>query len=229
MNNIYSGIKSKMYSIFFSETNPVSTIHGYYNILTNLPENSTILDVGCGDGIYFTSDKVIKLIKDKQFKILCIDIDEGAIHICNKRIINAELSNLVNCSTTSFNDISQKYDYVLFMESFPVIPIDMFSVFIKHATNIATNEILLYHNLTQTNNTLLSIIKPKIKYLTMIDFGRLTTVQDMTSFLNEHITHSFEINLNISCKYSDISYLNIPYLKDEIIEQYLIRIYVHNL
>ena len=227
MNNLYSKIKSKMYSIFFSEKNPVSTIHGFFNILTNLPENSTILDVGCGDGIYFTSDKVINLIKKKQFNIICIDIDVGALNICNKRIIKAELSNLVKCSTTNLNEISQKYDYVLFMESFPVIPVVMFSDFIKHAISITNNEILMYHNLTQTKNNFLSIIKPKIKYLTMVDFGRLTTITEMTTFLNENISNLFDINLNISCKYSDISYLNIPYLKNEVIEQYLIHIYVN--
>tara|TARA_B110000967_G_C18895047_1_gene569997 strand:+ start:1958 stop:2614 length:657 start_codon:yes stop_codon:yes gene_type:complete len=215
-----------MYSIFFSEKNPVSTIHGYYNILSNLPENSNILDVGCGDGIYFTSDKVINLIKDKQFNITCIDIDNGALNICNDRLIKAALSNLVKCSNTDFNDISQKYDYVLFMESFPVIPMVMFSDFIKHAISITNNEILMYHNLTHSENKFLSIIKPKIKYLTMIDFGRLTTIKEMDDFLNENISNLFDINLNISCKYSDISYLNIPFFKDEVIEQYLIQIYI---
>lgn len=50
-----------------------------------------VLDVGVGDGIYFTNPKVVSLIKEKNFKIYGIDIDEGVLLIVAHMICVGQL------------------------------------------------------------------------------------------------------------------------------------------
>ena len=89
------GIRSLVYGFFFRNTNPISTQHGYYTILETLPDGATILDVGCGDGIYFTNETAIEVVKRKNLIIMCIDPDAGAVKICGERIKAAGLEKQV--------------------------------------------------------------------------------------------------------------------------------------
>ena len=85
--------------------------------------------------------------------------------------------------------IIDKYDYVLFMESFPVIELDLFEQLLKHASTI-THNIFMYHNLVEEKNITMSFLKPKLKYVSLVDFGRLTS---LTEFKNLLITWGYEI------------------------------------
>jgi 2-polyprenyl-3-methyl-5-hydroxy-6-metoxy-1,4-benzoquinol methylase len=75
---------------------------------------------------------VIDTIKQKKFKIFAIDIDAGAIVICQKRIVEAGLQEYVHATQMSVTDVKEKYDFVLWMESFPVINPPLFEVLFKH-------------------------------------------------------------------------------------------------
>lgn len=84
------------------------------------------------------------------------------------------------------------YDAVLFMESFPVMNVALFSKILVHAhTKLRkpTGLTYLYHNLKdETRSTELTIsigkfIKPRIKYFLGVDFGRLTTRAEMEAIM----------------------------------------------
>ena len=184
-----SFLRHKVYSSIFNLDNSLSTSHGFHDILEKIPSESSILDVGCGDGIYYINPKVIDLIKTKKIKIKSIDIDSGAIKYCKERITKNKLEEYITVEAIDLRLIIDKYDYVLFMESFPVIELDLFEQLLKHASTI-THNIFMYHNLVEEKNITMSFLKPKLKYASLVDFGRLTS---LTEFKNLLITWGYEI------------------------------------
>ena len=52
------------------------TYYFYRDLLLKVDQDSKILDVGCGDGIYFTNPNVARIIKQKNLNIHCIDLDK---------------------------------------------------------------------------------------------------------------------------------------------------------
>lgn len=211
-----------LYSYFFRESNPVSTIHGYDEILKSLPDDSTILDVGCGSGIYFTSPKVIQTIKKKNLKIKAIDIDLHATMFCYKRVMEGTLADYVRVEAKSIMNEKEMFDYVLWMESYPVIEKEFFQSLFAKSKTLAKKKTLMYHNLIDEKSQpiiyrYMKICKPLIKYFTLIDFGRAVRLEEME---NEYD----KTELILSCKYGDLlPPLNfIPVLRNLRCNQYAV-------
>lgn len=223
-----SVIRSAVYKNFFGDHNPVSTINGFHEVLKTVKDASSILDVGCGDGLYYSDtrvDGVIATIKKKKLKIHSIDIDEGAVPICKKRIAENGLSNQVTAQAIDFMLITEKYDVVLFMESFPVIPRQLMKTFIAHSKNLTTH-VKLYHNLVTEKSLFVDWFKPKIKYLTLVDFGLLTTVAEMEKECQEWHVKDYQVNKCLECTYADMHWiLNLPGIHDTPITQYLVEVH----
>lgn len=227
-----SYFKNYFYDLMFHQNNPISTQWGYYEILKQLPDNISILDIGVGEGIYFTNPLVVNLIKEKNIKIHGIDIDAMSIIICNQRVIKNNLQSHVKVELKDLFHIHTKYDYVLFMESFPVIPNHLFTKFISHSKKICNNDILLYHNLINNDEytELFAFFKSTILYyITLNDFGKLTTVNMMNDILTKKcdiFSDKISMNVLLKCKYKDMfSLFNlIPYFRDCEIKQYIITI-----
>jgi 2-polyprenyl-3-methyl-5-hydroxy-6-metoxy-1,4-benzoquinol methylase len=127
-----AAIRSFSYGLLFSYSNPVSTQWGYLSIIKTLEEKATVLDIGCGDGIYFTNPEVQEVLRAKQFQIHCIDVDAHAIEICRKRVEDAGLSHLISVECISVELVTTKFDYTIWMESFPVIELDLFTRLFKY-------------------------------------------------------------------------------------------------
>lgn len=207
---IIDAVRSKVYGSFFGAQNPVSTQWAYDAILHKIPDNATILDIGCGDGIYFTNPSVIQTIRRKNLKIYAIDIDVGAVKICDERISKGGLSDLVSCKAISVTDVKDKYDYVLWMESYPVIDTELFSVLFKHSLTLAKEKTMLYHNLVQDDEAtwFWRASKPLLNYLTLVDFGRLTTMTEMRQSLQDMSGKKpFTIKPLLECTLSDMHVL----------------------
>ena len=155
-----------------------------------------------------------------------------SIIICNQRVIKNNLQSHVKVELKDLFHIHTKYDYVLFMESFPVIPNHLFTKFISHSKKICNNDILLYHNLINNDEytELFAFFKSTILYyITLNDFGKLTTVNMMNDILTKKcdiFSDKISMNVLLKCKYKDMfSLFNlIPYFRDCEIKQYLITI-----
>ena len=226
VDSTISGVRSAVYKNFFGATNPISTINGFYESIKSIPDNASILDVGCGDGIYYTGEKVIALIKAKNLTIHSIDVDDGAIPICQKRIKLSGLSDRVTSECIDLMKITKRYDAILFMESFPVIPRDLMTTLIQHAKTIS-DELLLFHNLVEDKNSLIEWVKPRIKYLTLVDFGQLTSVEEMEEECQKwgFKSGSYNVEPCLQCTYRDMHWaLNVPGFGDTVITQYLVSL-----
>jgi len=210
MQSCLSVVRSKVYKSFFGMENPVSTQWGYNSILERIPNGSTILDVGCGDGIYFTNMEVLQKITSKRLKITCIDIDAGALKICKRRIKDAEIENFVSATAISLLEVYERYDFILFMESFPVIPLELFRKLFKHAMKLANIKVMMYHNLSRDQGVLLRlkrIMKPLIYYFTLVDFGRLTTLEEMEAIVKRLTKSDMIIEPLLRCRWSEMHFL----------------------
>jgi len=215
-------IRYLVYSYFFQDSNPVSTIHGYDKVLQTLPNNSSILDVGCGSGIYFASPKVVRTIKTKKLRIKAIDIDLPATMFCYKRVVDSKLMDHVTVAGMSIMDEKASYDYVVWMESYPVIDSELFEQLFAKSRTLATKKILMYHNLINHKKEpwiyrMMSIFKPLIRCFTLVDFGRVVLFDDMdTKYCN--------VDLALSCTYGEMSpFLSlIPYVRNLRCNQYIV-------
>lgn len=180
-------IRSQLYDYHINNT------HIFYKkVLTKLPENSRILEVGIGNGTCI--NKNADLIKEKNLHIDGIDIDKDYLEICNQRIIANDLQDYV---TAKYQDlltlqqpdkIDDRYDYIFFMESYPVIPIDIMREMMKKCSELLkpkTGVISFVHNLVNEKNPVIEFVKPRLLYVPFIqvDFGRLTSHDEFDDFL----------------------------------------------
>ena len=75
-------------------------------------------------------------------------------------------------------------------------------------------------------NWITKFIKPKIKYFTFVDFGRLTTESEMLKVLeNDWDFKDFEMKKIITSSFAElIGFIKIPYLNKYKLNQFLIKI-----
>lgn len=228
---VISKIRSRIYANFFGSHNPVSTPAGFLEILRGIPAGTSILDVGCGDGLYYTDKRIVDLIKEKKFQIYSIDVDAGATPIAQERIIKAGLADLVKAETMDLLSLElspeqPKYDVVLFMESFPVIDRPLMAKLVDKATSVG-KQIQLYHNLVENKNWFLAWLKPRIKYFTLVDFGALTSIQEQEEIIKAQWgVPKFKIEPLLSCKYGQMSlaFNFFPFVRSWVITQYLVTL-----
>ena len=202
--SFFKKASNKLYEWMYSAKNPVSSYHAYPKILEVIDSGSTILDVGAGIGIYFTNPKVISLIKSKDLRIHCIDIDESAIESCKRRIDSADLQAHVTAECIDVLKIDQEFDYALFIMSYPVVPADIFSQYIMHLRLYIRKSMLFMHNLVEKKSRILAFIKSRLWMITGCDFGRLTSVDDMYKQLVDWGFGEYTIESILSAQYSDI-------------------------
>lgn len=228
---VVSKIRSRVYASFFGSHNPVSTPAGFYEILGGVPVGASILDVGCGDGLYYTDQRVINMIKEKRLQIYSIDVDAGATPIAQDRVVKAGLSGQVKAETMDLLSLElspeqPKYDVVLFMESFPVIDRPLMAKLVAKARTLG-KQIQLYHNLVVNKNWFLAWFKPRIKYFTLVDFGALTSVQEQEEIIKgQWGDPKFKIEPLLTCRYGQMSLaINFfPFVRSWLITQYLVTL-----
>jgi len=183
-------IRQYIYDYLFGyHDNPISTPNLYYEFIKRLNDNQTLLDVGVGTGIYFCNKKCISLIKKKNIKIFGIDINKSDIDLAKKRIISHNLENYVSVENVDFLTLNlNRFDSILFCESYPVIEKSLMKKFLQHIynNNKYANNIYFINNI-EDDPSIIQKIKPYLKYFFMGNdlFGRLVNKHDMLSLLND--------------------------------------------
>jgi cyclopropane fatty-acyl-phospholipid synthase-like methyltransferase len=155
-----------------------------------IDDNSKILDVGIGNG--YCINKTADIIKKKNLKIQGIDIDDDYLEICNEVIKNNKLEKHVRAKKQDLLKMSNdnKYDYILFMESYPVIPIKTMKKMVKKSKKLLNpnGKIIFCHNLVDKKSQFVDWFKPRIKDIPLlgnIDFGRLSSHKDFDKFIED--------------------------------------------
>jgi hypothetical protein len=98
------------------------------------------------------------------------------------------------------------------------IPNHLFTKFISHSKKICNNDILLYHNLINNDEytELFAFFKSTILYyITLNDFGKLTTVNMMNDILTKKcdiFSDKISMNVLLKCKYKDMFSVTLTFL-----------------
>jgi len=193
--------KLKTYELIFGHKNfKLSTPKLFYNVLKDIPAKSHILDFGCGSGICYKNNEIIKLIHNSNLKITGIDIDKHVLLKFKKRIESNILDNKIKLL---YGDIFTmelpKFDYVIFSESAPTMSKDFLKKVVTHIkNNLLTDngKIIFINNLVENPQFITKFLKPKLKYLTTINFGRALNKQEFENIKND-------INMNVKFEIID--------------------------
>jgi len=193
VNHMSHDDDDEVYTAFFHPTaSPVATPHAFVKILDKMPVGSRVLDLGVGSGVYLEHPPVIKLIKERKLIVDGVDISAPNVDICKERIKKAGLEKQFTAICQDVRTLPAasdgQYDAILFMESFPVMSKALFlDIFVKvqRLLKPKTGVNYLYHNLGDEKKLGLAtmvigkVMKPTLKLLLGIDFGRLTTKREM--------------------------------------------------
>ncbi len=150
-------------------------------------DNAAILDVGIGNGCmipHFHS-----LIKSKGFKITGIDINAAALAECARRIQTHELEDQIELHRSSIEDFQPqsclRYDYIFFSMTFMLM--DNQKAVLDRVLRMIAGEgqIVFFQTMYGRNIPIMNFIKPKLKYLTGIEFGPVTYDGDFFGLLKD--------------------------------------------
>lgn len=136
----------------------LSTPNLFYNSIRKLPDNSHILDFGCGNGLVYRNPLVQKVVKEKNLRIVGIDIDEAYITRCRQVIAEVGLSSHVEIKLQDLMEYKNetKFCFAVFSESAPLMSNELiikFSQYIIDNLLSSGGKIVFINNLTPRENT----------------------------------------------------------------------------
>jgi 2-polyprenyl-3-methyl-5-hydroxy-6-metoxy-1,4-benzoquinol methylase len=192
--------KIKIYESTFGNTDfRLSTPKLFYSVMKDIANNSNILDFGCGSGACYKNNDIINLIVKSNQKITGIDTNEFAIENFRTNVSRSLLASRMNlkCGNIFTQNFDEKFDCVIFSESAPLLSSDFLVEivsYIKYNLLKTNGKIIFINNLVENPQFIINFMKPKIKYITTLDFGRVMTVGEFKKLatVNE-IKISFEI------------------------------------
>lgn len=159
----------------------------YQKVLCSVPPGSRILDVGIGTGSALVANADI--LREKHITVVGVDYDAAYIRKCQDLITLGGLSDYISATCCSFYDYQdeERFDHVYFSGSFMILPDAVEAL--RHGLRLLKDDTNGRLYFTQTfeleRNTFLEKIKPALTYITSIDFGRVTYVEDFEKVLQE--------------------------------------------
>ncbi len=159
----------------------------YKNCMNYFPDNSAILDVGIGNGVMLKKNH--ELIKKKNLRITGLDINKYYLEHCRKLIKAYNLQDQVRVlhqSVTTYTPPPEGYfDYVFFGMSFMLME-DQKAVLERAKKWVKTDgEVIFFQTMFKNRSKLMEFVKPRLKFLTTVDFGKVTYENDFYALLDE--------------------------------------------
>lgn len=159
----------------------------YQNCLCRIADNSQILDVGIGNGVML--QRFHKTIRDRGLRITGIDINRCYVDHCSSLIRSFGLENRVCIHQVPVEHYqpprAKSFDVILFSMSFMLFAhqsmvLDRIKNWVKPG-----GRVLFFQTMFRDRNKWLEFIKPKLKYITTVDFGAVTYDQAFFSLLEK--------------------------------------------
>jgi ubiquinone/menaquinone biosynthesis C-methylase UbiE len=177
-------MKNWLYRLFISDIND----HCYKNCLDYFPDNSAILDVGIGNGMMMKNYHDV--IKSKRLRITGVDIDQTYLKYCSGLIQDYQLGDYIEIHQNfiEYFEPTEKayFDFILFSMSFMLLNdqrlvLERITDWLK-----PDGEIIFFQTIYKKKFSVMEVIKPRLKYVTTIDFGTVTYEKAFYSLLNKH-------------------------------------------
>ena len=159
----------------------------YQNCLEYFPSGSRILDVGIGNGIMIR--RYHDLIRSKNLQITGIDINRRYLRHCRNLIRQWNLGDHIRVQHSPVESYvppqEQYFDYILFSMSFMLFQDQRLVLERIKPWLMPEGKVVFFQTMFKNRSPLLDFIKPRLKYVTTIDFGRVTYEQDFFDLLNQ--------------------------------------------
>lgn len=153
------------------------TSRWYAEVLRRLPEGAALLDVGIGTAGALLANA--DLVRRKRLCVTGIDIDADYIERARRRLAASPLADRVEVRLESVYDHGGgPYDAVYFSGSFMLLPEPEQAL--RHCRELLSPSGRIYFTQTvqQQPSRWLETLKPMLKRVTSIDFGRVTYEDD---------------------------------------------------
>lgn len=151
---------------------PVTTAW-YAEVLRRLPERARLLDVGIGTGGALIANA--RLVREKHLRVHGIDVDRAYVQRCRRAIRAAGLEAQVHVVLEPVEQhLGGPYDAVYFSGSLMLLPEPVAAL--RHVCTLLAPDGLVYSTQTFEHrpSVLAARVKPLLRFLTTIDFGRVT-------------------------------------------------------
>ena len=159
----------------------------YKNCLDYFPPGSRILDVGIGNGIMIKDYH--DTIRAKNLQITGIDINDGYLKHCRDMICEWDLTGNIEVQRASVEKYSPPekgyFDYILFSMSFMLFDDQKFVLDRIKPWLKPRGEVVFFQTMFKNRSLFMELIKPRLKYVTSIDFGRVTYEKDFAALLDQ--------------------------------------------
>ena len=159
----------------------------YGNCLDYFPNDSAILDVGIGNGAML--EQYHATIRSKNLRITGIDINRQYLRHCRKLIRRYRLDDAIKvhyAPVESYHPPENHYfDFIFFSMSFMLfddqqLVLDRIKPWLK-----PDGGVVFFQTMFKDRSFFLDIVKPRLKYVTTVDFGRVTYEKDFFELLHE--------------------------------------------
>jgi ubiquinone/menaquinone biosynthesis C-methylase UbiE len=181
--NIINTLKPLIYD---STVGYLYTKNAIQHMLSSIPDNSKILDVGIGTGYTYT--KNADLIKSKNITIVGVDIDASYVKYAKHAMIDYELDDNIRVIKGDIYEVKLDvgtFDYVIFSDSYAVIPnVHEMCTFCEKFLN-PTGKMMVISTLFEEYNSTVNWLKERIIMLTTIDFGRMMIKPKLLQYIVE--------------------------------------------
>jgi len=177
-------MKSLLYNLVINDLSR----HCYENCLNYFPQRSAVLDVGIGNGAMLRNFH--PLIRSKNLRITGIDINRYYLEHCRQLIEKYGLQDNITIYRMPVEEYepapSASFDFILFSMSFMLFK-DQDSVLERTMSWLKPGgKIIFFQTIHKDRFPLMEFIKPKLKYLTTVEFGKVTYEHEFRTTLQEH-------------------------------------------
>jgi len=174
-------MKNHLYAFFIDGVTNLC----YRSCLDYFPPGSQILDVGIGNGIMIKEHHA--LIREKGIRIVGIDLNAGYLAHCRELIREYGLAEQIRVHHVEVEKFQPGngalFDYVLFSMSFMLfrdqaLVLDRVGQWLK-----PEGKVVFFQTMFRKRSLFMELVKPRLKYVTTIDFGRVTYEDDFYHLL----------------------------------------------
>jgi len=158
------------------------TASWYRAVFEHVADHSTLLDVGIGTGAALIANA--SLLRKKDLRVTGIDVDAAYVAQCRRAVERIGLSERVNVRLESVYDHRDgPYDAVYFSASFMLLPDP--GAALRHVCQLLRPGGRIYFTQTfeHRRSRAAEIVKPLLRLVTSIDFGRVTYEPDFQAAL----------------------------------------------
>jgi 2-polyprenyl-3-methyl-5-hydroxy-6-metoxy-1,4-benzoquinol methylase len=149
------------------------TSRWYTEVLRRVPEGATLLDVGIGTAGALLANA--DLVKQKRLRVTGIDIDVDYIKCARRRLRDSAVADRAEVRLESVYDHQDgPYGAVYFSASFMLLPEPEQALRHCCALLSADGRIFFTQTIEKRPTRWIEILKPMLKRLTSVDFGRVT-------------------------------------------------------